>query len=97
MLYIKKMELFKAAFRKKVDLRAYEQVIRSCVQNVIPLSAVLVYSNYYEIRTPKEITNNEARLIGRGMGKTQLSRFLVEHLYDGGFTGRSGKLFIEKK
>lgn len=97
MLYVKRMELVNSAFRDNVDLRIYDQVIKNCVLDVLPRAQVLVNRHYYEIQTKKEMTPTEARLIGRKMGKTQFSRFLVEHFYDGGYTGRSGKIFKELK
>lgn len=97
MLYLKRMVLVNAGYRDNIDLRVYDQVIRNCVRDVLPQAAVVVYKNYYEVQTKKEMTPTEARLIGRKMGKTQIAKFIVEHYYSGGYDGRSGKLFKELK
>ena len=97
MTYIKRMVFVNAEYRDNVDLRPFNQIIKNCVREILPTATVYVCKYYYEIQTKKEITNTESRLIGRMLGKTQLSKFTIEHFYNGGFTGRSGKIFKEKK
>ena len=97
MTYIKKMALVRAEYRDNIDLREYDNTIVKCVQVILPTAEVVVTRYFFEIHTKKEITATEARLIGRKMGKTRIARFIVEHFYDGGFDGRSGKIFREMK
>jgi len=97
MLYVNRMVLVNAEYRDNVDLRLYDQVIKNCVLEILPRAIVTVYSDYYGIQTKKEMTPTESRFIGRKMGKTQFSHFLIEHFYYGGYGGRSGKIFKELK
>lgn len=92
-MYLKVFHLFNAPNRKATDLRDYEVYIWKCVKKVMPNAEVEVHKHYFLVLSEFQQTNNEARRIGKLMGKTPLGKLTVEHFYESSHdktTARSG-------
>jgi len=99
-LFSKKMHLSVPGFRNTINLLKYENEISNSIKIHIPEAIVNVYQNYYEILSANEISNGQARQIGREISaNSELGKFVKQYKYEhsNGTTGLSGQLFVEMR
>ena len=85
MFYNRKFQLAYEKARACVDLRAYEDLIRTTAERVVPDATVVVKRDYFVI---DKLTQGQSRRLGRELSKTELveHRQMVCRLFTGSTT-----------
>ena len=97
MFYDRKYVLASEEARARVDLRDYEDLIRSVVRRVVPKAKVVVKRDYFIV---DRLTRGQSRSLGRELSKTELvkHRQMVCRLFTGSVaTEEERKVLHEKR